>query len=73
MEKLKTHCNHNFGPDKKFLYRASSTKKMFKKVFQVPKPPVTSPFVKVSKVGNAGIITLDRLKAKNAFNYEICL
>lgn len=46
---------------------------MIRKFTNILKPPVVTPFVKLSEVGSAGVITLDRKDAMNALSYEMVM
>lgn len=46
---------------------------MISKVNKVLTPPVISQLVKLSRSGNAGVISLNRKGASNAVNYEMTL
>lgn len=46
---------------------------MISKVNKVLKPPVISQLVKLSRSGNAGVISLNRKDVANTENYEMTL
>lgn len=46
---------------------------MMKNVSKIVKPPVATPFIKLREVGNAGVVMLDRMRAKNALSYEMIM
>lgn len=46
---------------------------MIRKFTNILRPPLATPFIKLSEKGNAGVITLDRPDDLNVLNYEMVM